>query len=1037
MSIDETTPLNGAGQANGDADDSNRRERHVSIAMPNFQDVLERRNSRYRRQSSAIHALNAAEQIREHEKELLTRYDGGDDAGGHHTGHRRQSVFDIRNPERGPTRMEAMYGAVVDVHEVQQKQDRPQSPIIQNLGSIKEDGGLQQKGNIIQRIASQIPAIVIVSVLNCMVGIPFGASYFPVGWSSSSSSSDAGADDSGGDMSDGVIDDVVSGNFPLGGKEALGLRMFLFSTAMAQLIFTFTSNFNNGICLQMVENVPFCLELANIVINEQGYGIDSLSTLFFLFGFSSLLVGLVFYLLGHFKMGRVVYFFPSHVLVGCIGGIGLFIVITAIEVSTNTEFEFSLDGLSYTFVDNFPLIGVVLVFEVTLRILIQLTRDENGRPRYPLLGPIYYICITPVFYIFFAILGVSSDDASDASFFFPSLESGDDGKSSSIIDDSLFDIFTIVNFSTISWTAVAKSIPTIVSLTAFSLIHVPINIPAFAISTNVEPDMDKELVAHGWSNAAAGLFGGLQNYMAYSNSVIYSKSGGRGIGSSLAIVVATVALFIVGPTITSYVPRCMAGTLLLHIGIDLFLEGVKDSWGDYDALEYSGIWLITVVMVVFGMSAALIAGAVAALSVYLFQSITHQNPIKGQMSAVSLRSSAWNRSVEARAILEDKTTGRHKIHLILLQVHIFFGNVFLLTDAIKSSLNKMRGTDEEPKIVILDFTSVLGLDSSAAQAIAKLKTTMHNKYGIVLSIFVTGSTDGFPCEYNLSGELSESIIGKLSGQSCGNGTTANDDDADDDNEDFVDDAFACLADEPESTALLSAPRMSMSIKASTEAASSIGTSMKQAVLSSGIPSSRVCDTLDEALVFAEDVLIALEDSLLLEDDLNETTRHFKMHRSPSTESAHDEEKLLALRYLEELCPAASGDEVETLLSLFSRERHVAGDVLWTQGSSSDCCKLLVVGSLLSSLEDGSCLEDIAAGSTIGELGLVHKTERLSTVTCVSDRAVLFSLSRENWEELLKSQPALANHILHLVVRYLAHRVQHVSNRVLESRSLPV
>lgn len=1033
MSIDETTPLNGADQANGDIDDHDRR--HVSIAMPNF-DVLERRNSRYRRQSSAIHALNAAEQIREHEKDLLIHYDGVHDAGGHHTGHRRQSVFDIRNPERGPTRMEAMYGAVVDVHEQQQKQNRPQSPVIQNLDSIKDDGGLQLEGNFIQRIASQIPAILIVSVLNCMIGIPFGASYFPVGWSSSSSS-DVGADDSGGAMSDGVIDDGVSGDFPLGGKEALGLRMFLFSTAMAQLIFTFKSNFNNGIGLQMVENVPFCLELASIVINEQGYGIDSLSTLFFLFGFSSLLVGLVFYLLGHFKMGRVVYFFPSHVLVGCIGGIGLFIVITAIEVSTNTEFEFSLDGLYNTFVDNFPLIGVVLVFEVTLRILIQLTRDGNGRPRYPLLGPIYYICITPVFYIFLAILGVSNDDASDAGFFFPSLQSGGDGNSSSIIDDSLFDIFTVVNFSTISWTAVAKSIPTIVSLTAFSLIHVPINIPAFAISTNVEPDMDKELVAHGWSNGAAGLFGGLQNYMAYSNSVIYSKSGGEGIGSSLAIVVATVALFIVGPVVTSYVPRCMAGTLLLHIGIDLFLEGVKDSWGDYDALEYSGIWLITVVMVVFGMSAALIAGAVAALSVYLFQSITHQNPIKGQMSAASLRSSAWNRSIEARAILDDKTTGRHKIHLILLQGHIFFGNVFLLTDAIKSSLYKMRGTDEEPKIVILDFTSVLGLDSSAAQAIAKLKTTMHNKYGIVLSIFVTGSTDGFPCEYNLSGELSESIIGKLSGKSCDNGATANDDDADNDSEDFVDDAFACLADEPESTAFLSAPRMSMSIKASTEAASSIGTSMKQAVLSSGIPSSRVCDTLDEALVFAEDVLIALEDSFLLEDDLNETTRHFKIHRSPSTESAHDEEKLLALRYLEKLCPAASGEEVETLLSLFTRERHVAGDVLWTQGSSSDCCKLLVVGSLLSTLEDGSCLEDVAAGSTIGELGLVHKTERLSTVTCVSDRAVLFSLSRESWEELLKSQPGLANHILHLVVRYLAHRVQHVSNRVLESRSLPV
>ena len=326
---DETTPLNDAGDrsgpANGEDADLHQRQRHVSISMPqpempNF-DVLERRSSRYRRQSSVIHALSAAEQCRDHEKELLI-HDGGADAGHRHTGHRRQSVFDIRNPERGPTRMEAMYGAVVDVHEQQHKQNRPQSPVIQNLDHLDFEGGLQE-GSIIQRIASQVPAILIVAVLNCMIVIPFGASYFPVGWSSSSST-DAGEDDPR--PSDGVLDgEGVSGDFPLGGKEALGLRMFLFSTAMAQLIFTFKSNFNNGIGLQMVENVPFCLELAKIVINEQGYGIDSLSTLFFLFGFSSLLVGLVFYLLGHFKLGRVVYFFPSHVLVGCIGGIGLFI----------------------------------------------------------------------------------------------------------------------------------------------------------------------------------------------------------------------------------------------------------------------------------------------------------------------------------------------------------------------------------------------------------------------------------------------------------------------------------------------------------------------------------------------------------------------------------------------------------------------------------------------------------------------------------------------------------------------------------------
>jgi hypothetical protein len=43
------------------------------------------------------------------------------------------------------------------------------------------------------------------------------------------------------------------------------------------------------------------------------------------------------------------------------------------------------------------------------------------------------------------------------------------------------------------------------------------------------------------------------------------------------------------------------------------------AFGSYDHLEYAGIWLITLVMTVWGMTAALIAGVIAALSTYAVQ----------------------------------------------------------------------------------------------------------------------------------------------------------------------------------------------------------------------------------------------------------------------------------------------------------------------------------------------------------------------------------------------------------------------------------
>jgi len=143
----------------------------------------------------------------------------------------------------------------------------------------------------------------------------------------------------------------------------------------------------------------------------------------------------------------------------------------------------------------------------------------------------------------------------------------------SIFKDDLMDMWRVIDFTNISWPAVVDSIPTLIALSLFSLIHVPINIPAFSISTNQEADMNKELMSHGYSNICAGMCGGLQNYMAYTQSVLYAKSGGQGKPSGVAVAIVTSALFFIGPTIASYIPRCMAGTLLLHVGIDLFLEG--------------------------------------------------------------------------------------------------------------------------------------------------------------------------------------------------------------------------------------------------------------------------------------------------------------------------------------------------------------------------------------------------------------------------------------------------------------------------------
>lgn len=363
---------------------------------------------------------------------------------------------------------------------------RTKQQLLSQIHGISSSGSSQTATSIwidrLGKVAGQIPAILLIGMFHLMIGIPFGVSYFPIGWKEETSTF---AENNNHHPQTPSEDDFVQGTFPILAKEALGIRMFLFSTIVGQLVFTLASGFRNPIGLQMVENVPFCHALAQRVIRHQGYGMEALSTLMLLFGISSVLVGTVFMILGQFNLGRIVYYFPNHVLVGCIAGIGVFLAKTGMEVTIN--------AVVTELWDHMDLVGVVLFFELVLRILTFVLRNKEGKQLFSLLTPIYFCLMTPAFYLGLWIMNGTTllDPTKEDGYFFPSLTQqqpqqtdGYQGIGSSIFNSDLISMWTAIDMRTISWQAIVDSIPTMVALTLFSLIHVPINIPAFALSTS-------------------------------------------------------------------------------------------------------------------------------------------------------------------------------------------------------------------------------------------------------------------------------------------------------------------------------------------------------------------------------------------------------------------------------------------------------------------------------------------------------------------------------------------------------------------------
>jgi SulP family sulfate permease len=125
------------------------------------------------------------------------------------------------------------------------------------------------------------------------------------------------------------------------------------------------------------------------------------------------------------------------------------------------------------------------------------------------------------------------------------------------------------------------------ALTFFGVLHVPINVPALAFNVGEDNlDLDRELVAHGISNVLSGLAGSVQNYLVYTNSVLFIKSGGDSRVAGVLLAIVTVGIMMIGPGIIGFIPVMMVGVLIFVLGFELLFEAIWEPRRKLKLLEY-------------------------------------------------------------------------------------------------------------------------------------------------------------------------------------------------------------------------------------------------------------------------------------------------------------------------------------------------------------------------------------------------------------------------------------------------------------------
>ncbi|KIW06678.1 uncharacterized protein PV09_02383 [Verruconis gallopava] len=759
-----------------------------------------------------------------------------------------------------------------------------------------------------------------------------------------------------------------------------GISMFYVSCIVSQLVYSLGgSRFQGGVGSEMIEVVPFFHKMAYMILAKVGDDKPdaTMATVITSYALSSILTGFIFLLLGLLRLGDLVSFFPRSILLGCIGGVGVFLILTGVEVSAglDSNMDWNLDVLQRLMV---PSTLVLWILPLVLSILLMVIRHYLSHPT---VMPAFFIIVVAIFYIVVAALpNVSLLDLQQHGWVFEAPEAG----------VPFYNFYTYYNFKLVDWEAIAATLPTMFALSFFGIIHVPINVPALGLAVQQDDvNINRELFGHGLSNALSGFVGSIQNYLVFANSRLFIQNGGNSRAAGVLLAFATFGVWVAGPAMIGYIPVLVVGTLIFMLGIEMVQEALWDTFGKLHRLEYLMVLAITLVMGFHDFVVGIVLGIVLACLIFVVQT-SRVSAIRATYSGVIAESTVRRHPVQRRFL---HAVGS-QIKVTKLSGYLFFGTIVAVERSIKAMIDEEAFSKQPIRYLILDFAHVDGLDFSAAEAFVRMNRILRAKgVEMVLSgVSLAGETGESLAMVGLLEDNDEKrppprIFETLNQalEACENGLLVA----------FKKQSENMTQQKMKDITSISIPRTNSPGAGETM----YGTPRKHHIEQAAATALQESGTMavPKWQNFAQPLPLIMQTF----KDLTEKDIDFWHRVSP----------------------------------YFVRREFPAGSILYSRGDEPDGFYVLEEGILRADydLEQGRFYESIVAGTTCGELPFFAESERTGTVVAEKD-CVAWLLTKQKWREIEEKLPDVANELLKIGLKLTNERMNTITSYVLVTAS---
>ena len=408
----------------------------------------------------------------------------------------------------------------------------------------------------------------------------------------------------------------------------------------------------------------------------------------------TLIVGVSSYICGALKLGRWIRFMPYPVIGGFMAASGWFLFVGAIRVLTQEPISLKLlADLSNGAHSSKLIIGVL--FALALHIA--------QCSRFPLAFPTLLVCGGASILAAILYSGTPLDIARESGWLIKISATAVDAPTPWLITSaSKIELQEILNCSGQYLALVTVVIATLL-----------LSIMAIEVETKNDIDLDHELRLNGLANILAGLAGGTVGTLSVSRTLFSFRIGARGRISGFLVGALCLFPLALGPSALGFVPMPILGAVLIQLGGSMLYEWLFKSWRLMQPADYLQLCIIFLTIISFDFVAGVGVGIIAACVTFVV------NTARVRLVKHAMDRGNFSSRVD-RPIYQVETLQKNgsRIQIMWLHGFVFFGSAHHLLSNIKSIIS----SSQQPCYsLILDFKQVLGIDSSAAMTLVKLR----------------------------------------------------------------------------------------------------------------------------------------------------------------------------------------------------------------------------------------------------------------------------------------------------------------------------